>query len=54
MRRKIAKQREKDVYRQAQLRKDFIETITIGGAIMLIVLTLAVVVYFIGSAQGKW
>ena len=54
MRRKIAKQREKDVYKQAQLRKDFIEAVTIGGAIMLIVLTLAGIVYFIGSSQGKW
>jgi hypothetical protein len=54
MRRKIAKQREQSVYKQAQLRKDFLEAVTIGGAALLLVITLAAIGYLIGSAQGKW
>ena len=54
MRRKIAKQREKDVYRQAQLRKDFFEAVTIAAALIAVVGLLGGITYFIGSAQGKW
>ena len=54
MRRKIAKKREKEVYKQAELRKAFIETVSIAGALIALLLLLGVIVYFIGQAQGKW
>ena len=54
MRRKIAKKREKEVYKQAEMRRAFVETITIAGALVALVLLLATIVYFIGKAQGKW
>ena len=54
MRRKIAKKREKEVYKQAELRKAFIETVTIAGAFVALLLLLGAIVYFIGQAQGKW
>ena len=54
MRRKIAKKREKEVYKQAEMRRAFVETITIAGALLALVLLLATIVYFIGKAQGKW
>ncbi|MAI17794.1 MAG: hypothetical protein CMH04_03950 [Marinovum sp.] len=54
MRRKIAKQREQSVYKQAELRRNLIETVTIAGALVVVVCVTAVIVYFIGKAQGKW
>jgi hypothetical protein len=54
MRRKIAKKREKEVYKQAELRKAFIETVSIAGALIALLLLLGAIVYFIGQAQGKW
>lgn len=54
MRRKIAKQRENEVYKQVQLRKDFIELITIIGLALCLAAIVGVIIYFIGSAQGKW
>lgn len=54
MRRKIAKQRENEVYKQVQLRKDFIELITIIGLALCLSAIVGVIIYFIGSAQGKW
>ena len=54
MRRKIRAKREKDVYRQAELRKDFIETCTIVGACVILLVFIAGIIYLIGNAQGKW
>jgi hypothetical protein len=54
MRRKIAKKREKEVYKQAELRKAFVETVTIAGVLIALLLLLGAIVYFIGQAQGKW
>ena len=54
MRRQIAKKREKEVYRQAELRRNLIETVSIAGALILVISILAIIVYFIGSSQGKW
>ena len=54
MRRKIAKKREKEVYKQAELRKAFIETVSIASALIALLLLLGAIVYFIGQAQGKW
>lgn len=54
MRRKIAKKREKEVYKQAELRRNLIETVTIAGALVAMICLLVAIVYFIGKAQGKW
>lgn len=54
MRRKIRAQRERDVYKQAELRKDLIETISIAMAIVVLVASVGAIIYFIGSAQGRW
>lgn len=54
MRRKIRAQRERDVYKQAELRKDLIETISIAIAIVVLVASVGAIIYFIGSAQGRW
>ena len=54
MRRSIRAKREKEVYRQAELRKDFIETCTIVGASIILAAMFGGVIYFIGAAQGKW
>ena len=54
MRRKIAKKREKEVYKQAELRRNLIETVSIAGAIVVVVCVVLAIVYYIGKAQGKW
>ena len=54
MRRKIRAQRERDVYKQAELRKDLIETITITIVVAIGIVFIGAIIYFIGSAQGKW
>ena len=54
MRRKIRAQREKEVYKQAELRKDFIETVTIVVAGVILLAIVIAGVYWIGSVQGKW
>ena len=54
MRRSIRAKREKEVYRQAELRKDFIETCTIVGASLILAAMFGGLIYFIGAAQGKW
>ena len=54
MRRSIRAKREKEVYRQAELRKHFIETVTIVGVSLALVLLMGVIIYFIGATQGKW
>ena len=54
MRRTIRAKREKEVYRQAELRKHFIETVTIVSVSLALVLLMGVIIYFIGASQGKW
>ena len=54
MRRKIRAKREKEVYRQAELRKEFIETITIIFAVVVIGVICVGGVYLLGKSQGKW
>ena len=54
MRRKIAKKREKEVYKQAELRRNLIETVSIAGALVVVVCTVSIIVYYLGKAQGKW
>ena len=54
MRRKIRAQGERDVYKQAELRKDLIETITITIVVAIGIVFIGAIIYFIGSAQGKW
>ena len=54
MRRTIRAKREKEVYRQAELRKHFIETVTIVSVSLALALLIGVIIYFIGASQGKW
>ena len=54
MRRSIRAKREKEVYRQAELRKHFIETVTIVSVSLALALLMGVIIYFIGATQGKW
>jgi len=54
MRRTIRAKREKEVYRQAELRKHFIETVTIVSVSLALALLMGVIIYFIGATQGKW
>jgi len=54
MRRKIRAKRERDVYKQAELRKDLIETISISIVVAVLIAAVGAIIYFIGSAQGKW
>ena len=54
MRRKIRAKREKEVYRQAELRKEFIEMITIGFALVVLGIICVGGIYLLGKAQGKW
>ena len=52
MRRKIAKQRQDTIYKQAQMRKSLLDTVTI---ILLLVLSLGLfggILYFIADAKG--
>jgi len=52
MRRKIRDRREKEVYKQAQLRKDFVETLQIGTAVLAIALLAFIIFYFLFKAKG--
>lgn len=54
MRRTIRAKREKEVYRQAELRKHFIETVTIVSVSLALALLMGGIIYFIGATQGKW
>ena len=54
MRRSIRAKREKEVYKQAELRKDLLETITLTIVIAIGIVFVSAIIYFIGSAQGKW
>ena len=54
MRRSIRAKREKEVYKQAELRKDLLETITLTIVVAIGIVFVSAIIYFIGSAQGKW
>ena len=54
MRRTIRKKREATVYKQAERQRAFIETVTIGGIIVVLIAMTGDIVYWIGSAQGRW
>lgn len=54
MRRTIRAKREKEVYKQAQLRKDLLETITLTIVTAIGIVFVGAIIYFIGAAQGKW
>jgi hypothetical protein len=53
MRRKIAKRREKEVYKQAELRRNFVELIQIITALVIIVVLAGGGIYWLASAMGK-
>jgi len=52
MRRKIAKQREKEVYAQAELRRNMIEAVSIFALITLCAVVVGGVFYFIAKSKG--
>ena len=54
MRRTIRAKREKEVYKQAQLRKNLLETITLTIVTAIGIVFVGAIIYFIGAAQGKW
>jgi hypothetical protein len=54
MRRSIRAKREKEIYKQAELRKDLLETITITILVAVGIALVGAIIYFIGTAQGKW
>ena len=54
MRRKGRAKREKDVYRQAELRKEFLDLIALCFIGILILGALGVLFYFIGKSRGNW
>lgn len=53
MRRKIAKRRDKEVYKQAEMRQNFIEMIQIIIAIVIFLAVTTGMVYWIASVTGK-
>jgi|TARA_B100001996_G_scaffold44459_1_gene32106 hypothetical protein len=52
MRRKIKDQREKAVYKQAQMRADFIETAQIGTAVLVLLAIVGGFLYWIFKSKG--
>ena len=54
MRRSIRAKREKEIYRQAELRKNFIETFTIIISLVIFMVIVVGGIYLIGVSQGKW
>ncbi len=52
MRRKIRDRREKEVYKQAQMRADLMEAIQIGFAILVLLGTVGGLIWFALSTKG--
>ena len=52
MRRKIRDRREKEVYKQAQLRKDFVEALQIGTAVLFLLAFVIGLLYFALDYRG--
>ena len=52
MRRKIAKKRQETIYKQAQMRKDFIELLSIVGLIIVLALIIGACVYWAMDYKG--
>lgn len=54
MRRTIRKKREATVYKQEERQRAFIEAVSIGIAILVLVSVSGGFIYWLGSAQGRW
>ena len=54
MRRTIRKKREATVYKQEERQRAFIEAVSIGIAILVLVGVSGGFIYWLGSAQGRW
>ena len=54
MQRKIRAKREKEVYRQAERQRAFIEAVSIGVAIIILAVIVSGLVYAVGLSQGRW
>lgn len=54
MRRKIQKEREKQVWAQAEMRRNLIEGISIFFLILIVTAFLGGLAYFIGKNKGMW
>ena len=52
MRRKIKDRREKEVYKQAQMRKDFIELVQLGSVVLGIALVASGLFYWVSTTRG--
>ena len=52
MRRKIKDRREKEVYKQAQMRKDFIELVQLGSVVLGIALVASGLFYWVATTRG--
>tara|TARA_B100000035_G_C20977556_1_gene543871 strand:+ start:604 stop:1086 length:483 start_codon:yes stop_codon:yes gene_type:complete len=52
MRRKIAKKRQETIYKQAQMRKDFIELLSIVGLIIVLACIIGACVYWAMDYKG--
>ena len=52
MRRKIRDKREKEVYKQAQMRRDLIEAMQIGFAILVVLGFVIALMYFALDYRG--
>ena len=53
MRRKIAKQRDRDIYKQAEMRQNFVEMVQIIIAVIVFLAITGGMVYWIASITGK-
>ena len=54
MRRKIQKEREKQIWAQAEMRRNLIEVISIVFLILITTASLGGLAYFIGKTRGMW
>jgi hypothetical protein len=54
MRRKIQKEREKQIWAQAEMRRNLIEVISIVFLILITTAFLGGLAYFIGKTRGMW
>ena len=54
MQRKIRAKREKEVYKQAERQRAFIEAVSIGVAIIVLAVMAGGLVYAVGLSQGRW
>ena len=54
MRRTIRKKREATIYKQEERQRAFIEAVSIGVAILVLIGVVGCIIYAIGAGQGRW